>query len=59
MFKWVLNRLWAIYLKTSRIQLSLWWSVIAKILNELLFLQKSSIVNVQVGSKYASVACKD
>ena len=29
-----------------------------KIVEDLLFLQKSSIVNVQLGSKYACVICK-
>ena len=40
-------------------QLSLWWSAFTKIVNELLFSQKRSIINVQLGCKYASVACKE
>ena len=39
--------------------LSLWWSVLTKIVSELLFSQKSSIINVKLGSKYACVACKE
>ena len=35
------------------------WSVFTKIVDSLLFLVKRSIIDVQLGSKYASVVCKE
>ena len=86
MFKWDLNRLWAImskaylersqksmvqrfcekvnnfqplttftkklHLRYASVSISLWWSVLTKIVNDLLFSQKSYIINVRRGSKY-------
>ena len=43
----------------SRTQLSLWRSVLTKIVNDLLFSRKISIINVRLGSKYPCVACKE
>ena len=40
-------------------QLSLWWSVLTKIVNDLLFSSKNSFITVRLGSKYAAVACKE
>ena len=38
---------------------SIWWSTFAKTVKSSLFLQKSFIINIQLGCKYLSVTCKN
>ena len=47
-----LNKLWATCLRY------IWWSIFMKIVDDLLFLQKSSIISVRLGSNYTCVICR-